>query len=324
MNISNSTFSNITNKKQVLMDISQFSIGIVGIIMNLLVCLIFGTHRNLHRPFNYLLVSLSISDLVISFSITFNLFVDILGNSFLSIIGTMIICKFSYFSGFTSTCATALTLMVISIERYQAIASMHVQKLKLSSTRKLILIIWMLSAAGAVIPTIYAGIILRTYYDCTIAVINIPALIICSILLSLLCLLPTIAMFALYFIIIYKLLKTDDSKKLEINSITERRQKILRHNILPIVGISIFSAASTIPYLLLTGLYLIGNHMNPNFMRLFYAQTGTLYPISSLFFIICPVINPLLFNFASREYRKSLFSMLRCNYPDRIRTNIIT
>ncbi|RDD46559.1 Neuropeptide FF receptor 1 [Trichoplax sp. H2] len=232
MNTSNFSFSNITSKPQVAIAISKLTIGIVGIIMNLLVCFIFGTHQNLGQPFNYLLISLSISDLMISCSIIFNLFIDILDNQLLSSISAIVICKFNCFSGFTSISAAALTLIFISVKPYQAIASMHIQELKLSSIRKLILIIWILSAVGAVIPTVFSDIMLKTHFDCTIAVIDsLLLVIICSILLSLL---PAIAMLTIYFVIIYKLLKTFNSKKLKINSIAQGRQKTLRRYILPV------------------------------------------------------------------------------------------
>ncbi|RDD46561.1 Neuromedin-U receptor 2 [Trichoplax sp. H2] len=311
MNTSESILSNITSKTQVAIAVSKLTVGIIGIIMNLLVCFIIGTHQNLRQPFNHLLVSLSISDLTISFSVIFNLFINVLDNQFPLSNCAVVICRFDNFSSFTSTSAAALTLMFISIERYHAITGMHIQKLKLSSTRKLILIIWILSATGAIIPTIYTDVKLKTY-DCTmLAIDNLTLVIVCFILLSLLCILPTVTMLIIYFVIINKLLKTYNSKKLEINSITIKRQKTLRHNILPVLGISILSAATAIPYLSLNGFYLIGSYANPNFKHLFYAETEKFDLISSLFFVISPVINPLLYNLASYEFRKTLYSMLK-------------
>ncbi|EDV18647.1 uncharacterized protein TRIADDRAFT_34883, partial [Trichoplax adhaerens] len=128
------------------------SVGVVAFILNLSVCFIIITHSTLRQPFNHLILNLSFSDLLVSLAVFFNGILDYFSvQRFMSYELATVICKIDMSCAVISLPGACLTLLVMSIERYHAVAIIQLRSVKLSTVRKTILIIWILVTLSAII-----------------------------------------------------------------------------------------------------------------------------------------------------------------------------
>ncbi|RDD36056.1 hypothetical protein TrispH2_012103 [Trichoplax sp. H2] len=204
-----------------------------------------------------------------------------------------------------------LTLLVMSFERYQAVAVIRLRKIKLTTVLKIILIIWLTAIVSAVIPTVYVKF--NNYYPnvCTIGRIdNYTLLIISIILFSTTSILPIIMMLIIYGLIIYKLIYSKQVVKIGPSSITNNREKNIRRTIFPVLLISVFTTASSVPYILLSYYTLINEYYYPYFGESFLRKYYRLWIFAATWYILSPIVNPFLYNLASSKFRKILHSLL--------------
>ncbi|XP_038067316.1 neuromedin-U receptor 2-like [Patiria miniata] len=128
--------------------------GVIGILGNLLVCLVILRVKFLHNMTNYLLVNLAVADMLLCL---YNIFSGLLYNDDCKIIDyvhksfgeKVVFCRFlqSPFLSWVFSYASAYNLCVVTLERYVAIVHPLQYARKLTATRMKILIalIWMIS-----------------------------------------------------------------------------------------------------------------------------------------------------------------------------------
>ena len=299
-------------------------VGFIGFVLNISVCLIISTHSVLRQPFNYLILNLSFTDLLVSCAVMLNGVLDYLSASYaISYQASSIICQINIGFAVVSLPAACLTLLIMSIERYQAIAVVRFRKLHLSTVCKVIPIIWLLAIITAIIPTTYAKLDLHYPYECIIGRIDrFPILILLLVSFSIASIVPIGIMLIVYAILLYKLIYNLQAVQ-PIWSLMDRRDKQLRRSILPVLCISIFSAASSIPYLILSYYTCVNQYYNPSFRAPFKLKYDLLWFVTATLFILTPIVNPLLYNLASSKFRQVLHSLICgrcCSIADRTTT----
>ncbi|XP_038045949.1 neuromedin-U receptor 2-like [Patiria miniata] len=128
--------------------------GVIGVLGNILVCFVIIRAKCLHNKSNYLLVNLAVADMLVCLhaflfkllsteSCALNSFVPV------SLVGRQIFCRFlaSQFLVRALSYASAYNLCVVTLERYVAIVHPLQYERKLTATRMktLIALIWMIS-----------------------------------------------------------------------------------------------------------------------------------------------------------------------------------
>ncbi|RDD36429.1 Green-sensitive opsin [Trichoplax sp. H2] len=271
MVVSNNSSNFTTNNNAYVAFYSKVFIGVTGFILNMSVGLIICTHSALRQPFTYLILNLSISDLLVSLTLLVNGILDYYTiASFTTYQNAYILCTVNVAIVLTSMPGACLTLLVMSFERYQAVAAVRLRNIKFTTVLKIILITWLAAISSAIIPTYYA-----TFYNhypsaCTIGRIdNYTLLVISIILFSTTCILPIIVMLIMYGLIIYKLIYEKSAVEIGLSFITNNRGKNIRSTILPVLLTSIFTTAPSIPYILLSYYTLIKEYYNPYFREPF-------------------------------------------------------
>lgn len=296
--------------------IVNLTVGIAAFLINLSVCIIISTNPTLRQPFNHLILNLSFSDLLVSLAVVVNGILDYFSiTRFMTYSIASTICKIGTLCAVISLPGACLTLLMMSIERYQAIASIQLRKIKLESIRKIVILIWFMATLSAIIPFIYAR--LDPFYpnECFVGRINnFALLIICIIGFSITCIISIAIMLVIYCLLIYKLCHNmaiiHPAKSPII--ITSKREQNMRRNILPVLFLSIFSAISSIPYILLNYYIMFNQYYTPSFRSPFINQNQVLWSIFAMIFILTPIINPLLYNLASSKFREVVSAMICC------------
>ena len=309
---------------------ANLSFGFVGFVLNLTVCLIISTHSILRQPFNYLILNLSITDLLVSCAAMFNSILDYFSASHLiSYRASSIICHINITLAVISLPAACLTLLIMSIERYQAIAVVRLRKLHLSTVRKSIVVVWLLAIITSIIPIVYAKVDIHFPYECNVGRIDQFHLLILIIILFLITsIVPMGIMLIVYAMIFYKLIHNLSQVQPIPSLVMSNREKNLRRSIVPVLCISIFSTFSSIPYVALSYYTSINQYHHPLFRGPFVQQYYHLWILTSTLFILTPIINPLLYNLASSKFRQVLHSLLcdrccsRCSAIQRMTTPI--
>ncbi|RDD41473.1 Substance-K receptor [Trichoplax sp. H2] len=299
--------------------------GLLGCILNGFVCYIIGTHRSLRQPFNYLILNLAISDFLVSLAVTLNSILNYVASRYVdklfSIVHTMnISCKFIIFCSVSSFSSTTLTLLAISVERYLCFTAEHQHKMRLSTTRKVLLLIWFLALSSSVILAYYGRADKEIGYDCCFGRIkNLWLLILCITLSILITILPILMMSLLYIQIGYRLqTQLQISTDLGDANLIRNRKKYLRQSVIAIIIISVFTCSTGLPFILLHIIFIIEQH-NLNFVSSYYLHDNFLGGTASLLFLLSPILNPLLYNLASSQFRSVVWSyfFFFCNYSSK-------
>lgn len=312
------TTRNATNSSYGRTFIIFSTLGFTGCLLNIFVCIIIRTRRALCQPFNHLILNLSVANFILSFSIILYGLSDylaaILSLSNLSTTLAAVVCKLDMFCFISSLMATCLTLFIISIERYQAVTAIRIRKIALSTTRKVIVVIWVLSSMSAIIPTYFAEINLELSHRCHTSRIRSFFLVIVSVVLfSVTSIVPTILMLATYGLIIYKLYVNLQISPLALalSPAAYHRKVNLRRSIIVIIFISILSTGSCLPSLILNLILIVGHHYQENFKSIFVQRNTLLWYIFNILFLLTPTINPFLYNLASGQFRNTLHQIFR-------------
>ncbi|KYO37586.1 neuromedin-U receptor 2 isoform B [Alligator mississippiensis] len=143
-------------------------IFVVGVVGNLLVCLVIIKHRNMKTPTNYYLFSLAISDLLV---LVFGMPLEVyeMWSNYPFLFGP-VGCYFKTALFETVCFASILSVTTVSMERYVAI--LHPFRAKLESTRKralrIIIVLWVLSVLFSLPNTSTHGILLQRFPNGTL------------------------------------------------------------------------------------------------------------------------------------------------------------
>lgn len=286
--------------------------GLIGCLLNGFVCIIISTRRALRQPFNHLILNLSVANFVLSFAIILyglsNYLAAKLNLGNVSMVPADRVCKLDLFCYASSSTATILTIFVICIERYQAIATVRVHKIELSTIRRVIVLIWILSGISAIIPTYFGEIDSALHYTCRIGRIqSIFWMILSIVLFSITSIVPALLMLSGYILIIYKLYHNVQVSSSALSSTACNRKRHLRRSIIAIMFISTLSTSSCIPHLILNIILIIGQHFQENFKYTFLRKNLLAWNFFATSFMIVPAINPLLYNLASSQFRNVIY-----------------
>lgn len=313
-NNSNHEGLNITSERFLGSGNYNLSFGLLGFIMNGFICFIIAFHDSLRQPFNHLILNLAVSDSLLSLALILNSVINYMAAATINQLSNIskvanIACKFIMFCAITSFSSTCLTLFAISIERYQCISTKRRHMMKLSTTQKAIVLIWLFTSLSSIIMA-YFGEIHKANYNCNLVKINELWLIIIFIILTILTVaLPILLMLLLYTYIIFKLFRKIQVSGLNSTNII-KAQKHLRRNLIVVVIISMLACSSGLPYISLNIMAVIGEYVNPNFRQVFLDRYEILWNFASVSFIAAPTINPLLYNFANRQFRNIILQYI--------------
>ncbi|RDD36430.1 Green-sensitive opsin-2 [Trichoplax sp. H2] len=309
---------NVTNNQSIKTSyyaaLINTSVGVVAFILNLSVCLIITSHSILHQPFNHLILNLSFSDLLVSLAVFFNGILDYFSvQRFMSYELATVICKIDMSCAVISLPVACLTLLMMSIERYHAVAIIQFRSVKLSTIRKAILIIWILAILSAIIPIISTQLDPIYPNDCFVGGIDNFALLVVSIIaFSVTCVVSIAIMLIFYGITIHKLCHNMAVVQPSQTRITSKRDQNIRRTIIPILFLSIFSSISSVPYVLLNYYIMFNQYYAPNFRNHFIQRYHSIWSACAIMFILTPVINPLLYNLASSKFREVIHELICC------------
>ena len=300
---------NTTSKRILASGHVNLSFGLTGCLLNGCVCFIIIHHKSLRQPFNHLIVNLAVPDFLVSLAVILNSIINYTAAAAFHHLFDVtnianIICKFIIFCIISSFSSTCLTLLAISIERYQCITTNRRHTMKLSTARKAIMLTWLLAASSAIIPAYYGKADPKDY-NCTFAnIAELWLIILLYILAFITIVLPILSMLILYTYIVIKLFNKIQVSDSNSPAIMKAQKKYLCHSIIVIVIISIFTCGTGLPLLSFYFTVIIGQYIDPNFRRLIIVQYYQWWAIASFLFLLAPIVNPLLYNFVSRQFRK--------------------
>ncbi|RDD41476.1 Melanopsin [Trichoplax sp. H2] len=311
--MNNSVVLNYTAKYFINSGNINLTFGLIGCILNGFVCYIIGTHKSLRQPFNYLILNLAISDFLVSLAVASNSILNYVASrhtgQLFNIFDAMnISCKFIIFCCLSSFSSTSLTLLAISVERCQCITAKYKYKMKISTARKAIILIWFLAISSSTTLAYYGKAEREIGYDCCFDRIKTLWLLILGLTLSIVtAILPIAFMSVLYIYVAYKLYVKLQLSNESNAGFTEKRRKYLRRSITVIIIISVFTFTTGLPFLLLHTIVIIGH--NKTFGS-FQLHDNFLGGTASFLFLLSPILNPLLYNLASSPFRKVILSYL--------------
>ena len=309
---------NISSKGLLNSSRVNLSCGLTGCLLNGCVCFIIIYHKSLQQPFNHLILNLAMSDFLVSLAVILNGIINYAALAALHHLFNItnianIICKFIIFFAYSSFSSTCLTLLAISIERYQCMTKKRRHTIKLSTTRKAIILTWLLATSSNIIPTYY-GQANPKDYNCTF--LNITELwvaVLFFILSIITTVLPILLMLIIYIYIVIKVFNNIQVSDSNSSVIMKAQKKYLRHSVIVIVIISIFTCSTGLPLLLLYAIIAIGQHVDPSIRQLIFNKYYKWWAIATFLFLLAPIVNPLLYNFASRQFRKVVIKSLSFN-----------
>ena len=301
--------SNVTDhnniNRLILSIIMNLSLGTIALTVNICVCSTIIFKKALHEPFYYLILNLSISDMLLAIAVLINGYLDY--EAYQSLLSPKIlsdtVCQLDIFCAIVSFCASSLTLLTISIERYQFVIMRIGHRIKLEKTRMIIVGIWFLAFLTAIIPTRYSKIEYFNPNECIIQTIPIKVLAYIEVILTVFtCILPFPVMLICYVIIANKLFRLNSINP-TISIYIKAKNDRMKKNIVAIIIISILSASTGLPLIIMN---IAVTFSDGNYHL---AQTPLLWAIASTLFVLSPILNPILYNFGCKKFRQIFISM---------------
>ncbi|XP_050817577.1 neuromedin-U receptor 2 [Gopherus flavomarginatus] len=294
-------------------------IFVVGVMGNLLVCLVILKHRNMKTPTNYYLFSLAISDLLV---LLFGMPLEVyeMWSNYPFLFGP-VGCYFKTALFETVCFASILSMTTLSVERY--IAILHPFRAKLDSTRKralrIIIMLWILSVLFALPNTSTHGIMLQYFPNGTL----VPGSATCSVVTPmwiynciiqvtsfLFYVLPMAVISVLYYLMGLKL---RGEKSLAADEMAVNIQRPCRKSVTKMLFVLVMVfAICWAPF-----------HIDRLFFSFVVDWTEPLanvfnliHVVSGVFFYLSSAVNPIIYNLLSRRFRTAFFNVIspRCGY----------
>uniref|UniRef100_A0A452HBI3 G-protein coupled receptors family 1 profile domain-containing protein n=1 Tax=Gopherus agassizii TaxID=38772 RepID=A0A452HBI3_9SAUR len=294
-------------------------IFVVGVMGNLLVCLVILKHRNMKTPTNYYLFSLAISDLLV---LLFGMPLEVyeMWSNYPFLFGP-VGCYFKTALFETVCFASILSMTTLSVERY--IAILHPFRAKLDSTRKralrIIIMLWILSVLFSLPNTSTHGIMLQYFPNGTL----VPGSATCSVVTPmwiynciiqvtsfLFYVLPMAVISVLYYLMGLKL---RGEKSLAADEMAVNIQRPCRKSVTKMLFVLVMVfAICWAPF-----------HIDRLFFSFIVDWTEPLanvfnliHVVSGVFFYLSSAVNPIIYNLLSRRFRTAFFNVIspRCGY----------
>ncbi|KAM9128897.1 neuromedin-U receptor 2 [Pangshura tecta] len=294
-------------------------IFVVGVMGNLLVCLVILKHRNMKTPTNYYLFSLAISDLLV---LLFGMPLEVyeMWSNYPFLFGP-VGCYFKTALFETVCFASILSMTTLSVERY--IAILHPFRAKLDSTRKralrIIIVLWILSVLFSLPNTSTHGIVLQHFPNGTL----VPGSATCTVVTPmwiynciiqvtsfLFYVLPMAVISVLYYLMGLKL---RGEKSLAADEMAVNIQRPCRKSVTKMLFVLVMVfAICWAPF-----------HIDRLFFSFVVDWTEPLanvfnliHVVSGVFFYLSSAVNPIIYNLLSRRFRTAFLSVIsaRCGH----------
>ncbi|XP_006138330.1 neuromedin-U receptor 2 [Pelodiscus sinensis] len=288
-------------------------IFVVGVMGNLLVCLVILTHRNMKTPTNYYLFSLAMSDLLV---LLFGMPLEVyeMWSNYPFLFGP-VGCYFRTALFETVCFAAVLNMATLSVERYRAI--LHPFRAKLESTRKrarrIITVLWILSVLFSLPNTGTHGIVLQHFPNGTL----VPGSATCTVVVPmwiynciiqvtsfLFYVLPMAVISVLYYLMGLKL---RGEKSLEADEMAVSIQRPSRKSVTKMLFVLVMVfAICWAPF-----------HIDRLFFSFVVEWTEPLanvfnliHVVSGVFFYLSSAVNPIIYNLLSRRFRTAFLNVI--------------
>ncbi|RDD36308.1 Cardioacceleratory peptide receptor [Trichoplax sp. H2] len=313
MNSSNrSYFVDKEDQKMLAQNVFVVAIGLVGAILNSFVCLVLFYSNHSHQSLDKLIAHLSLNDLLASLSIAVSYILNAL-----TITNREVIFRLSRLAG-TILCKTNLVLVsltitnsnlilaAISIDRYRAIIHPLALPLHKVKSNVIITIFWLISIGIGILIANFHELSASYPYRCSITNNHTIALIIVLIFAIFGYIIPFLIISISYSIIIKKILTVKPPMD---NSEYQRRQKsrLRQRN----KGITVLSTASSSIFIITLGTLVTGLLIDNEFYSKLTIAFWTFFQISGTIMLLPCVINPMLYNFASTNFKSAARSLLQ-------------
>uniref|UniRef100_A0A7M4F5Z1 Neuromedin U receptor 2 n=1 Tax=Crocodylus porosus TaxID=8502 RepID=A0A7M4F5Z1_CROPO len=295
-------------------------IFVVGVVGNLLVCLVIIKHRNMKTPTNYYLFSLAISDLLV---LVFGMPLEVyeMWSNYPFLFGP-VGCYFKTALFETVCFASILSVTTVSMERYVAI--LHPFRAKLESTRKralrIIIVLWVLSVLFSLPNTSTHGILLQRFPNGTL----VPGSATCTVVMPmwiynciiqvtsfLFYVLPVGIISVLYYLMGLKVKDTSlEAEEMTVNIQRPSRKSVTKMLckyfilVLCILAFHYRIKKGRLPHLRIVGLLIA------SFSPCLHCCWSPL----GVFFYLSSAVNPIIYNLLSRRFRLAFLSVItpRC------------
>uniref|UniRef100_A0A182YH30 G-protein coupled receptors family 1 profile domain-containing protein n=1 Tax=Anopheles stephensi TaxID=30069 RepID=A0A182YH30_ANOST len=301
------------------------TIFVIGVLGNVITCIVISRNRSMHTATNYYLFSLAISDLLLLITGRYNtvssvkgvgqdLDIDIysvwyrfpypFGNT---------VCKMASFASESFANATVLTITAFTVERYVAICKPFLSHTmsKLSRAVRFVITIWLI-AFGLAIPQALSMQIDTEFRTCTVRQEQTKHVFFISTVLVFVC--PMSVITVLYILIWLQLRR---SKFVRCGSI---RSSSVRLKVLIFIGVAVviafFLCWAPFHAQRLMAVYANDHNENANIRTAFEILTY----VSGIFYYISTCINPVLYNIMSHKFREAFKNSL--NYFSTVRLRL--
>uniref|UniRef100_G3U1P4 Neuromedin U receptor 2 n=2 Tax=Loxodonta africana TaxID=9785 RepID=G3U1P4_LOXAF len=288
-------------------------IFVVGVIGNLLVCLVILRHQSMKTPTNYYLFSLAVSDLLVLL-LGMPLEVYEMWYNYPFLFGS-VGCYFKTALFETVCFASILSVTTVSVERYVAI--LHPFRAKLESTRRralrILAVVWGFSILFSLPNTSIHGIKLQYFPNGSL----VPGSATCTVIKPmwiynfiiqvtsfLFYILPMTVISVLYYLMGLRL-KRDQS--LEVDEMTANIQRPSRKAITKMlfVLVLVFAICWT-PFHLDRLFFSFVEEWTESLAAVF----NLIHVVSGVFFYLSSAVNPIIYNLLSRRFRAAFQNVI--------------
>lgn len=292
--------------------------GIIGLLLNIVVCCILFTSRHLHQAVDRFITQLAISDLLTSLTITFSYSIALLIQTNpnlslqLSYLASAIICKAGGISACVTMTYSNLVLVAISIERYRAIMYPFAISFRSRTTTFIISLFWSISIGIGIMVGFYYRITATVPQVCNFSGGRIELFAIMLVLTVIAIIIPLSIIIIAYVIMAKKILKAKPPME---NSEYQRRQNLRIKNrnrrIAFLLLITVLSTTSSSLFIITNFVLFVGLLSDPDFYSRLSYEFWIYFLFSGCLTLFRCVLNPILYNFASSNFKKAMIKFVK-------------
>ena len=277
-----------------------FTIALIGVVGNILVCLVVLLNKPMRTPMNYLLVNLAIFDMIFLLFLIPQFAFESIFDDHTKAAGD-IFCKFMTVLAWTSGYTSAFILMAIAFERYFAITRPHHvhMRITLRSVRFIVIVCLFLGLSWNTI-----GFFIKIYdvqrQECTsIWPHSNSRKIYKTLSFLVVCLIPVTIMCVLYSKVVYTLWFKASNSGNEFSQLAalKHRKKVTKI----LVSVSILYTLCWVPQ---SFLYMIMAYVQP-------LKDTPAYPVSVALLTVNSAANPFIYCLHSSRFRQHLRNVIR-------------
>ncbi|XP_008253653.2 neuromedin-U receptor 2 [Oryctolagus cuniculus] len=288
-------------------------IFVVGVVGNVLVCLVILRHQSMKTPTNYYLFSLAVSDLLVLL-LGMPLEVYEMWRNYPFLFGPLG-CYFKTALFETVCFASILSITTVSVERYVAI--LHPLRAKLESTRRralrIVAVVWGFSVLFSLPNTSIHGIKLHYFPNGSL----VPGSATCEIITPmwiynfiiqvtsfLFYVLPMTVISVLYYLMGLRLKK---DKSLDVKEVTANIQRPSRKSVTKMLFVLVLAfAICWTPFHIDRLFFSFVEEWNESLAAVF----NLIHVVSGVFFYLSSAVNPIIYNLLSRRFQAAFRNVI--------------